>query len=576
MSSAKPVAGAPQTAAVPADAPVALPEPSAPPAVPIHRAARTGPRTPNVVLGPGAVVGSAADNRWRVLRYLADGGFSSVYEIEPATGETGDRYGPGHRALKCLWGTPEELGVLAAEADKTAAVEGHDNVLALVTWFTFGQSAHATPQYVGLVLELAAEDLYHIGDRVAPSERDWAAIFEGVAAGLEHIHARRFVHGDIKPTNLLRVGPRFTIADFGVSAPLEATRQAAAIGPARTIAFWPPETRDQGQLGADGVRRPPAEGWRATQRGDLWALAVTMHRILSGRHITTATTAEQQYELVCAGRYAVDDRLSPGWRRLLTDCLAYEPSERAVTTAAELRRRLGELVLPEDYGSVPWSDDGPRVVATLPVDGQMLALYQTQPLGRVQGAFVGVSGLLLDANRHLTRVVVPSLAQQARDGRRAAVRLAAEQDRVREIEERLAADEGPQTQIVLEVEAERTRQLSLAMAEVTQERDQLRRQYDELSRRLERLERDSHIRALPVRDVLAQPTRPALVLPATARARYRRSRFGWPGRLAFVLLVLILAVLAGTVAAAYLFHTDPIEAVGSVWHELLGHLHGEP
>jgi hypothetical protein len=299
-----------------------------------------------------------------------------------------------------------------------------------------------------------------------------------------------------------------------------------------------------------------------------------MHRILTGRHITTASTAEQQYELVCAGRYAVDDRLSPGWRRLLKDCLAYEPAERAVRTAAELRRRLAELVLPEDYESVPWPDDGPRIVATLPVDGQVLSLYQTQPLGRVQGAFVGTPGLLLDANRHLARVVVPSLAQQVRDGRRAATRLAAEQERLREIEQRLAADEGPPTQIVLAAEAERTRQMSVAMAEVTRERDQLRRQYDELARRLERLERDSDRRpaTVPARDRFAPSARTA----AAAASGRGRSRFGWLVRLSFVLVVLAIAVLAGMVAAAYLFHTDPVEAVRQVWHRILLHLHAGP
>ena len=98
------------------------------------------------------------------------------------------------------------------------------------------------------------------------------------------------------------------MADFGVSAPLESTR-SAGIGLARTIAFWPPESATQGVLQADGVRRPPVEGWRASQLGDVWALAVSAHRMLTGRHITAGTTPEQQYELVCLGRYAIDRRL---------------------------------------------------------------------------------------------------------------------------------------------------------------------------------------------------------------------------------------------------------------------------
>jgi serine/threonine protein kinase len=322
----------------------------------------------NVPLVPGVTVGEGEDCRWRVVRHIADGGFSSVYEVQPDSPETTARYGSVRRALKCLWGTPAELTAIGGEAAKMAAVSGHDNVLGLVGSFRFDGAQPPHPHYVGLLLELAAEDLRHFAGRAGPSERAWAAVFEQVAAGLEHIHARRVVHGDIKPTNVLRVDGRFAIADFGVAAPLETTR-SAGIGLARTIAFWPPESASQGVLCADGVRRPPAEGWRATQAGDVWALAVSMHRMLTGRHITPGTTPEQQYELVCLGKYSIDDRLGPGWHRLLSDCLAHDPDQRAVSTAADLRRRLSDLALAGDFDGVPWTDRRPRVVAVLDLDG---------------------------------------------------------------------------------------------------------------------------------------------------------------------------------------------------------------
>ena len=370
------------------------------------------PPARTVPLDPGEIIGEAPDSRWRVVRHVADGGFSSVYEVRPASPETLDRHGAAPRALKCVWGTPAELTAMNDEAAKTQLVDGHPNVLTLVTSFRFERST-APHHHVGLVLELADEDLPTFAARVRLDERAWAAVFEQVAAGLEHIHARRVVHGDIKPTNVLRIGARFAVADFGVSAPLESTR-SAGIGLARTIAFWPPESATQGVLQADGVRRPPVEGWRASQLGDVWALAVSAHRMLTGRHITAGTTPEQQYELVCLGRYAVDRRLGPGWQRLLEDCLVQDPRQRRVTTPAQFRQRAAELAVPPAYAGVPWSAGSPRLAALVDLDpaagGPLLALSVDRPGGRVSGELVPAAGVLPAAVLHLTEDVLPVLA----------------------------------------------------------------------------------------------------------------------------------------------------------------------
>jgi hypothetical protein len=135
-----------------------------------------------VPLDPGEIIGEAPDSRWRVVRHVADGGFSSVYEVRPASPETLDRHGGAPRALKCVWGTPAELTAMNDEAAKTQLVDGHPNVLTLVTSFRFERST-APHHHVGLVLELADEDLPTFAARVRLDERAWAAVFEQVAAG---------------------------------------------------------------------------------------------------------------------------------------------------------------------------------------------------------------------------------------------------------------------------------------------------------------------------------------------------------------------------------------------------------
>jgi len=516
-----------------------------------------------VPLEPGEIIGAAPDSRWSVVRHLADGGFSSVYEVRPATPETLDRHGGAPRALKCVWGTPAELTTMNDEATKTQLVDGHPNVLTLVTSFRFERST-APHHHVGLVLELADEDLPTFAARVRLDERAWAAVFEQVAAGLEHIHARRVVHGDIKPTNVLRVGARFAVADFGVSAPLESTR-SAGIGLARTLAFWPPESATQGVLQADGVRRPPVDGWRASQLGDVWALAVSAHRMLTGRHITAGTTPEQQYELVCLGRYAIDRRLGAGWRRLLEDCLVQDPRQRRVTTPAQFRRRAAELAVPPAYAGVPWPTGSPRLAALVDLDpaagGPLLALSVDRPGGRVSGELVPADGVLPAALLHLTEDVLPTLAARpasrtpapngaahaplaengaspalngatrapsahngvahapsARNGATPALNGAA--PAYNGAAAATAPGDPAATQIVTQAELERTRQLSAAVTaqrdrlaaqrdEVAADRDRLRREHAELARRLDRLEREAGLRRPPV----AERDRTAILTP---------------------------------------------------------------
>jgi hypothetical protein len=350
-----------------------------------------------------------------VLGHLADGGFSSVYAVRPADDRTAERHGTEDRALKCLWGTPAELTAIRSEADTMSAVSGHGNVVGLITHFRFGlpdaeaAAQHPGDHFLGMVQELAAEDLYGLARRCGPDERSWAAVFEQIAAGLAHVHARRVVHGDIKPTNLLRIGGRFAVADFGVSAPLDTTR-SAGIGLARTLPFWPPESGAQGSRTPDGVRLPPAGGWRASQPGDVWALAVSMHRVLTGRHITAGSTPEEQYELVCAGRYGIDDGLGAGWRALLVDCLAREPSQRRVTTAADLRRRLAELVAPPGTGF----PEDPLPVAFLdaaPGEGAVV-LTLDRPGGRVCGVEVPTDSALLPVVRYAYAVLLPKMSAE--------------------------------------------------------------------------------------------------------------------------------------------------------------------
>ena len=126
-----------------------------------------GPAGADGAAGPGEIIGAAPDSRWRVVRASRTAA-SSVYEVRPASPETLDRHGGAPRRSKCVWGTPAELTAMNDEATRTQLVDGHPNVLALVTSFRFERS---TAPHHHVVLELTDEDLPTFAARVRLDER---------------------------------------------------------------------------------------------------------------------------------------------------------------------------------------------------------------------------------------------------------------------------------------------------------------------------------------------------------------------------------------------------------------------
>lgn len=106
-------------------------------------------------------------------------------------------------------------------------------------------------------------------------EFTWSAVQNAlldVLAGLAHAHARGFIHGDVKPANLLVGGVRggVKIADFGIARRIEGDgRRRAGRTSWGSPAFMAPE-----QARADGA---PLGAWT-----DLYALGCTAWALLTG------------------------------------------------------------------------------------------------------------------------------------------------------------------------------------------------------------------------------------------------------------------------------------------------------
>ena len=118
-----------------------------------------------------------------------------------------------------------------------------------------------------------------LGDAPLPWRRA-SRLIASAARGLGAAHAVGIVHRDVKPANLLlpdRDGEVAKVADFGVAklGGTEAlTREGMVVG---TLGYLAPEQ---------------ARGELVDARADIWALAVTWYRLLTGRQPFHGTPAE--------------------------------------------------------------------------------------------------------------------------------------------------------------------------------------------------------------------------------------------------------------------------------------------
>ncbi|MFF4815833.1 serine/threonine-protein kinase [Kitasatospora sp. NPDC001309] len=192
---------------------------------------------------------------------------------------------------------------------------------------------------VALVMERAARSLQDLlatarpGRAVPGAER----ILAEVCAGLTHMHRAGWVHGDLKPANILLM-PDGTakIADFGLTAELEGTHAYAP--PLGSPDHVPPEWWSQ-RTGARGVAVRPS--------ADVWAFGVIAHQLLTGGlHPFLGATARARS--LAAQAYArgaaplrPDQALPARWRPVVAACLAPDREERARTDLAALVARAG-------------------------------------------------------------------------------------------------------------------------------------------------------------------------------------------------------------------------------------------
>ncbi|MEU5089180.1 protein kinase [Streptomyces sp. NPDC021356] len=312
--------------------------------------------------GAGQVGGGrqerTAGQEWGVGRERDAGRERGVGRERDAGRERGG--GDGTVALKVL----PTAGLAPRQARKVAETArrelelgrraGHPRLIRVLDCLVLTAPDHpALDGAIVLVMERAERSLRDLLG-TGPDEAEAARVVREVCEGLAHLHGAGWVHGDLKPDNvLLGADGSARLSDFGLATELTGAHGTHGYAPPMgTLDYLPPE-RWRAPVGEHGVRVRPS--------ADVWALGILIHEVFArgaspfpGATPAARSAAAQEY---AAGRapLRMDNAVPPFWRELAADCLAPTHAARAGHTAESLLRRIAER-----RPALPRSDRGGR------------------------------------------------------------------------------------------------------------------------------------------------------------------------------------------------------------------------
>ncbi|MEV7000190.1 serine/threonine-protein kinase [Streptomyces sp. NPDC093982] len=323
---------------------------------------------------------------WEIREPLASGSFATVYAGRP-TGEA-DPALPRRAALKFLptgTRTPRQLRHLRELAEREVEVLARLRAPRLIRMYetlTVDDPDH--PELDGatvIVLERAEGSLDAVLEH-DPKPESGPVMLAQVCEGLRQLHRAGWVHGDLKPANvLLMKDASVRLADFNMAAELDGTH---AYAPAfATPDYTPPELLWP-EMDERGARIRPS--------ADTWAFGVLAHLVLTGTFPMPGGSTQARTDAVTRYAHGTEElrlsaELPDPWREIILACLAPTHTERI--TADALLRRVERAVHTPRSGRLPRLR--PRPWHRHPVVTAMLATALVLPAALVGGAYVHVN-----------------------------------------------------------------------------------------------------------------------------------------------------------------------------------------
>lgn len=275
------------------------------------------------------------NNRYKIVKVLAEGGFGKTFLTEDTHLPSGRRCVV--KQLKPIADNPQIYKLVQDRFQREAAIleelgSGNNQIPQLYAYFCEQGQFYLVQEYI------QGKTLSHkVQTEGLISESDVREICKSLLQVLNYVHSKQIIHRDIKPDNIILrdANGAPVLIDFGAVRESMATIVNSQGYPTSSIV-----------IGTPGFMPPEQAAGRPVYSSDLYSLAVTMIYSLTGK-MPQQLPLDSRTGNIIWHEYAAN--ISSGLRMVLDKAIAYNPSDRFPTA----REMLDALQLPADASVDP-------------------------------------------------------------------------------------------------------------------------------------------------------------------------------------------------------------------------------
>lgn len=265
--------------------------------------------------------GQVVGGQFHLRQCLGSSGHSGVFLTEYGEHE------PQKAAIKLIPADPDNAEIQLSRWRQVAKLS-HPHLLRI---FQVGRCRLGDSNLLYAVMERAEEDLSQILPKRPLTQTEARDMLAAVVDVLGYIHGAGFVHGRVKPANIMAVDDQLKISSDGLC---RAGRSTA------------------GQLKPGVYDAPESSSVAASPASDIWSLGMTLVECLTQRLPLWERIRDEEPSL--------PDSLPAPFLELARHCLRRDPSRR--WTMSDIARWLNPAA------PVPQAQEEPRQAASVPMD----------------------------------------------------------------------------------------------------------------------------------------------------------------------------------------------------------------